>query len=257
VSQLGEALAASCREGRKCFLPYVTGGLPAADVPLLRGLEASGADAIEVGLPFSDPIMDGPVIQEASRRALEAGATPAGVLGLVREAALGIPVTLMTYLNPLLAYGEDRFVADASEAGASGLIVPDLPVDEAADWIGRCRARGVSLVLLAAPNTSPGRLGRIAQASDAFVYCVSTYGVTGARERLEGSAEGVVRALRRITEVPLMVGVGISSPAQALEACSFADGVVVGTALVQPLLEAAPERTVELAGQFRAACVRQ
>jgi tryptophan synthase alpha chain len=240
-------------DGWKAFVPYVTGGLPGVDPDLLRALAGAGADAVEVGIAFSDPVMDGPVIQEASRRALEAGASPDAVLRLVGEAGLEVPVVVMTYLNPILAYGEDAFLADAAGVGVRGVIVPDLPVDEAAEWIDRCRAARVATVFLAAPNSTPERLGRIATASRGFVYCVSTFGVTGSRDHLAGSARSVVEGLRPFTDVPLLVGVGVSTPEQAAEACRFADGVVVGTALVEPLLRGDPERTVVLAGAFREA----
>jgi tryptophan synthase alpha chain len=250
---LERALRRARDDGRKAFVPYVTGGLPGVDADLLRALAAAGADAVEVGIPFSDPVMDGPVIQEASRRALEAGATTAGVLGAVAGAGLDLPVVAMTYLNPVLAHGEDAFLAESAGAGVRGVIVPDLPVDEAGDWIERCRAAGVATIFLAAPNSTPERLGGIATASQGFVYCVSTFGVTGARDRLAGSAASVVEALRPLTDVPLLVGVGVSTPEQAAEACRFADGVVVGTALVEPLLRGDPVRTVELAKAFREA----
>ncbi len=251
---LSPGIVAALHARGRVFIPYVTAGLPGVDPTLLRSLQDAGADALEVGIPFSDPVMDGPVIQEASHRALEAGTTPEDALRLVREAALDIPVAVMTYLNPVLTHGEKRFAAMAAEAGVGGAIVPDLPVDEADGWIAACRAVGVASVFLAAPNSSPARLERIAGVSDGFVYCVSTFGVTGARDALAGSAEGVVHALRQLTTTPLVVGVGISTPLQAAQACTFADGVVVGSALVRALLEDPPGAAVELARSFRAAC---
>jgi tryptophan synthase alpha chain len=239
--------------GAKAFVPYVTAGLRGVDRDLLRSLEDAGADAIEVGIPFSDPVMDGPVIQEASRRALEGGSTLTGVFELVAGAVLGIPVAVMTYLNPVLAYGEERFVREARDAGIAGAIVPDLPVDEGDDWIGRCRDAGVAPVFLAAPNTSDDRLAQVAKASQGFVYCVSTFGVTGSREGLAGSAHEVVERLRLLTETPLLVGVGISTPEQAADACTFADGVVVGSSLVKPLLEGDRDGALTLAKAFRRA----
>ena len=154
---LAQSLERARALGRKAFLPYVTGGLPAVTATVLRSLAACGADAIEVGVPFSDPIMDGPVIQEASRRALEGGATPTGVLELVRRAEASVPVVLMTYLNPVMAYRMERFAADAAAAGVAGVIIPDLPVDEADQWIACAKAAGVATVFLAAPNSAPGR----------------------------------------------------------------------------------------------------
>jgi tryptophan synthase alpha chain len=248
---LDQALERARADGRKIFVPYVTGGLPAVTPAVLRSVAACGADAIEVGVPFSDPIMDGPIIQEASRRALKDGATPTGVLELVRRAEAPVPVVLMTYLNPVMAFRMERFAAEAAAAGVAGVIIPDLPVDEADQWIECARAAGVATVFLAAPNSAPARLAEIVRVSEGFVYCVGAYGVTGSRERLAGSARSVVEAVRPLTRTPLIVGVGISTPAQAAEACGFADGVVVGTALVARLLENDAEGFLDLARSFR------
>ncbi|HJP67119.1 MAG TPA: tryptophan synthase subunit alpha [Actinomycetota bacterium] len=247
---LAESLPAAAEGGRKAFVPYVTGGFPGVDAALLEQLAGVGADAIEVGIPFSDPVMDGPVIQEASQRALAAGASLERVLGVVAEAALDVPVAVMTYLNPVLARGEAEFLAALSNAGVTGAIIPDLPVDEAEGWIAACGGAGVAPVFLAAPNTAPDRLTDVAKASQGFVYCVSTFGVTGARESLAGSARPVVDALRSLTDTPLLVGVGISTPEQAVEADTFADGVVVGSALVRPLLEGDRAAMLGLAEAF-------
>jgi tryptophan synthase alpha chain len=247
------ALRAVRERGGRAFVPYVTGGLRGVDAAFLRDLAASGADAIEVGLPFSDPVMDGSVIQEASRRALEAGARTSEVLALVADAALSVPVAVMTYLNPVLRRGVRSFVDDAARAGVAGLIVPDLPVDEAGEVAAACRRAEVAPVLLAAPGASPDRLRAIAGTSGGFVYCVATYGVTGARERLAGTAEDLVAALRPMTELPLLVGVGIGSPEQAAQAVVFADGVVVGSALVRRLLDGDRGGAIELARAFREA----
>lgn len=253
MPDLEAALRGRLAGGGWVFVPYVTGGLPGVDAEFLQALEGTGADAIEVGIPFSDPVMDGPVIQEASRRALEAGATLAGVLQLVQEAGLGIPVVAMTYLNPVLSAGLERFTDMAVEAGLAGVIVPDLPVDEAGEWTDLCAKRGVATVFLAAPGVSAERLGRIASSSRGFVYCVSTYGVTGEREALAGSAREVVESVRPETDLPLLVGVGIGTPEQATAACGFADGVVVGTALVRPLVANDRDGALRLARAFRAA----
>ena len=250
--ELETVLRARRDGGGRAFVPYVTGGLPGVDAGLLRGLEAAGADAVEVGIPFSDPVMDGGVIQEASRLALQAGARPSGVFATIREAGLEIPVVVMTYYNPVLRRGEDAFLAEAAEAGVRGAIVPDLPVDEADGWAARCATRGVAPVFLAAPGSSHERFRRIAAAASGFVYCVATYGVTGERERLSETADAVVRALRPLTDVPLLVGVGIGTPALA-QACVFADGVIVGSAIVRRLLEADRDGALRLAREFRAA----
>jgi tryptophan synthase alpha chain len=240
-------------DGGKAFVPYVTGGLPGVDAQLLRALAAAGADAIEVGVPHSDPIMDGGVIQEASRLALEAGTRPADVLGTIREASLDVPVAVMTYANPVFRIGYDPFAAALEDAAVSGAIVPDLPVDEIGDFSAAASARGVDVVLLAAPGTSVERFAAIGASSRGFVYCVATYGVTGARDALAGTARDVVEALRPVTDLALLVGVGISTPDHAREACGFADGVIVGSALMARLLEDDRDGAIEVARSFRAA----
>ena len=253
MSRLAEVLSARVAAGQKLFVPYVTGGLAGVDATLLRALADAGADAVEVGLPFSDPVMDGPVIQEASRRALEAGAGPLAVFGLIADAALQVPVAVMTYVNPVLAYGQERFAADAAAAGVSGFIVPDLPVDEADGWLAICASHAQAPVLLAAPNSSPERLTRIAASSEGFVYCVGTFGVTGRRAALADGAHTLVEALRPLTATPLLIGVGVSTPEQAAEASGFADGAVVGTALVEPLLSGDRAETLRRAEAFHMA----
>jgi tryptophan synthase alpha chain len=250
---LRSAFASRLEGGGRIFLPYVTGGLPLVDAELLRGVEKSGADAIEVGIPFSDPVMDGGVIQQASRLALEAGATPAAILATVAEAALDIPVVVMTYLNPVYVRGMEAFLGEAVDAGVSGVIVPDLPVDEAAEWIEACTRAGVASIFLAAPGARQERLRAIAAASHGFVYCVATYGVTGERSRLAETSRHVVEALRPLTSEPLIVGVGVGTPEQANEACGFADGVIVGTALVRALLEEGTDEMLARTAAFREA----
>jgi tryptophan synthase alpha chain len=246
VPDLEPSLRSRLDAGGRAFVPYVTGGLAGVDAELLRGLEEAGADAIEVGIPFSDPVMDGPVIQEASRRALVDGATPSSVLGSIKEAGLEVPVAVMTYANPVWRAGHGAFLAECVDAGVTGVIVPDLPVDEAHDWTAACRRASVDPVFLAAPGTSDDRLRAIGDASRGFVYCVATYGVTGARDRLAETATLLVGR-------PLLVGVGIAEPAQAADACAFADGVVVGSALVRPLLDGDTATALQLARAFRAA----
>jgi tryptophan synthase alpha chain len=252
MPELEDALRVRKDEGARSFVPYVTGGLSGVDADLLRGLEEAGADAIEVGIPFSDPVMDGPVIQEASRRALGDGATPSSVLGTVKEAGVRVPVAVMTYANPAWHAGHGSFLGACVDAGVSGVIVPDLPVDEAGDWVAACAKAAVAPVFLAAPGTPEARLRVIADASGGFVYCVAVYGVTGPRERLAETAPELVRRLRPATDLPLLVGVGVADPAQAAQACAFADGVVVGSALVHPLLEGDRSETLRLAEAFAA-----
>jgi tryptophan synthase alpha chain len=251
VPDLEARLRERLGSGGRAFVPYVTGGLPGVDADLLRRLADAGADAIEVGIPFSDPVMDGPVIQEASQRALGAGIGLEGIVSEIRASEVDVPVAVMTYLNPVLALGFDRFLG-MMDGAVSGAIVPDLPVDEADAWLAAAPA-GFATVFLAAPGTSKERLERVAKASRGFVYCVSTYGVTGERASVAETARTLVEDLRPLTDTPLLVGVGIGSPEAAAETCGFADGVVVGSALVRPLLEGDRSGMVELARRFRSA----
>jgi tryptophan synthase alpha chain len=253
VGELEVALRARRDAGGRAFVPFVTGGLPGVDAGLLRAIEDAGADAIEVGIPFSDPVMDGGVIQEASRLALEAGAHPPDILATIHDASLSIPVAVMTYVNPVYRRGIDRFLDEALAAGVAGIIVPDVPVAEAGPLDDAAATRGIDAVLLAAPGTAPARLAAIAERAHGFIYCVATYGVTGARESLATTARDLVSALRPLTDLPLLVGVGIGTPAQAADACAFADGVIVGSALMARLVEGDRDGALALAAAFRGA----
>ena len=239
--------------GRKAFVPYVTGGFPGVDAALLRDLAAAGADAIEVGIPHSDPIIDGAVVQEASRVALEAGTHPRDVLAVIAEAGVDVPVVIMTYANIVTRPGLGAFCSDAAAAGVRGLIVPDLPVDEAAALDASAEPLGIDVVLLAAPGAAQERYAMIGAASHGFVYCVTTYGVTGAREELSATARQVVEAVRPHTDLPLLAGVGIATPAHAVAACAFADGAIVGSAMMARMLEQDRDGLLELAAAFREA----
>jgi len=253
VGELETALRAVRDNGGRAFVPYVTGGYPGVDAGLLRALADAGADAIELGIPHSDPIMDGAVVQEASRAALERGTHPRDVLATIAEADLGIPVAVMTYANIVTHPSIETFCAELAEAGVQGAIVPDLPVDESGDLAAATAARGIDMVLLAAPGTAPDRYTAIGTAAHGFVYCVATYGVTGARSELATTAREVVDAIRPHTDLPLLVGVGIATPELASEACAFADGVIVGSALMARLLEGDRDGAVTLAAAFREA----
>ena len=252
MGALETALRRRLERGGKAFVPYLTGGFPGVDAGLLRAVADAGADAIEVGLPHSDPIMDGGVIQKASSMALAAGAHPDGVFEVIRRASLEVPVAIMTYVNPVLRRGVESFLDDATAAGVSGVIVPDLPVDEAGPFGAASAARGIDAVLLAAPGAAPDRLEAIAVRARGFVYCVATYGVTGAREELASSAEDLVRALRPHTDLPLLVGVGIATPELAAAASAFSDGVIVGSSLMGRLVEGDRDGMLDLARRFRA-----
>ena len=253
MPDLEAVLRARRDAGGRLFIPYVTGGYPGVDASLLRAIQDAGADAVEVGIPFSDPVMDGGVIQEASRLALEAGARPGDILATIGEAALDVPVAVMTYVNPVYRHGFAAFLTEAEGAGVAGIIVPDLPVDEAVEWTAACADHGVASVQLAAPGTSDDRLAWIAKASTGFLYCVATYGVTGVRDELAGTARQLIERLRPITDLPLVVGVGVGTPEQAAEVGTFADGAVVGTALMAKLLEGDRAGMLGLVGEFRAA----
>jgi tryptophan synthase alpha chain len=253
MGSLETALRLRRATGGKALVPYVTGGFPGVDAPLLVALAEAGADAIEVGVPHSDPVMDGGVIQKASSVALSEGVTPADVLATIREAALEIPIAVMTYVNPVLRRGVDAFLDEAAAAGVSGMIVPDLPVDEAETFAGACAARDLDAVLLAAPGAAPARLAEIGARSRGFVYCVATYGVTGARDELGANARELVEALRPLTDLPLLVGVGIGTPSQARDASTFADGVVVGSALMARMVAGDRDGLLDLVAAFRTA----
>jgi tryptophan synthase alpha chain len=253
MPDLEKALRERRDAGGRVFIPYVTGGFPGVDASLLRALQEAGADAVEVGIPFSDPVMDGGVIQEASRLALEAGARPGLILETIAAASLDVPVAVMTYVNPVYRHGFEAFLDEAEGAGVAGVIVPDLPVDEATEWTTACAAHGVASVQLAAPGTASDRLAWIARVSTGFLYCVATYGVTGIRSELAETARELVERLRPLTGLPLVLGVGVGSPQQAAEAGTFADGAVVGTALMARLVEGDRDGMLALAADFRAA----
>ncbi len=195
-------------------------------------LEA-GADLVELGIPFSDPLADGPVIQGASQVALRNGVRPADVLDIAKQAsAKGARLVLLSYLNTILAFGPDRFFDRCGESGVLGVVVPDVPVEEAADLQLTARARGVDVILLAAPTSTDERLARIAAAASGFIYCVSSTGVTGARSALRQDLPDFIARIRRHTDLPLAVGFGVSTVEQAEAVAGYADGVIVGSALV-------------------------
>lgn len=223
--------------GRKLLVPYVPGGLGDDWLQVVYAVAEAGADAVEIGIPFSDPIMDGVTIQEASRRALEGGATPAGIVAAVGAERFGVPLAVMTYANPVAHMGFARFAAALSNARIAGAIVPDLPFDELDGWGDAADAAGVETVLLVAPTTPDDRLRAICERSRGFVYGVAVMGVTGARAQLADVARDVARRCKAATDKPVLLGLGISTPERAAEASGWADGVVVGSALVARLLD--------------------
>lgn len=245
-----DALAGRLRgNGRIHLVPYLMAGFPDREgsVALGRRYAAAGAAAIEVGVPFSDPLADGPVIQRAGQQALERGMTLAGSLAVAGEvAAAGAPVVLMTYVNPVLRCGVDRFAREAAAAGVAGVIVPDLPVEESDPVAEPIRAAGLDAIFLVAPTSDDARIAAIGRASRGFVYCVSVTGVTGARDELDPGVAGLLAQVRRHTAVPVAVGFGISRPQHIDALRGQADAAVVASALLariqagddpQPLLE--------------------
>jgi len=228
--------------GEPALIAYLTAGDPSPDhTPrLVAALERGGADLIELGVPFSDPIADGPVIQRACRRALQAGTNLSGVLQIAARIRQGseIPLLLFSYLNPVLRYGFQAAVRDAAAAGVDGFLLTDLSVEEAAAYTPMLRSAGLDAVFLAAPTSTDERLRLVAQHSSGFVYLVSRTGVTGERDVLSEQAAPLVRRLRQITDLPLAVGFGIARPDQAAAAARLADGVVVGSAFVRLIEQA-------------------
>ena len=237
--------------GRKLLVPYITGGLPGWQ-DALRAAAAAGADAIEIGIPFSDPVMDGPVIQQSSQLALEAGATPVSILQEARDLDVSIPLAVMTYYNTVHHAGHERFAAQLVQAGIVACIVPDLPLEEAGPWCVAADAAGIETVMLAAPTAPDERLPRVAARARGFVYSVGLLGVTGERSTLASTAVSLARRLKAITDVPVLVGVGVSNAAQAHEASQVADGVVMGASVVRRLLEGGADAVGQFIAEVRA-----
>lgn len=231
------SLRAGRKGGRKLLVTYVTGGMDRDWVASLEAMVHGGADLVEIGIPFSDPVMDGPTIQAASIRALEAGATPAAILDDLRRIALPVPLVAMTYYNLVFRAGHERFATQLVESGVRGAILPDIPLEESGDWECDAAAAGVETVLLAAPISPDDRLASICERSHGFVYGVNLMGVTGERGSLAGSAGVLARRLKAMTDKPVVMGFGISTPEQAVACAADADGVVVASALMRLLLD--------------------
>jgi len=236
-------LQAAFEKGRAALVPYLTAGFPALEGAYEVGeaYVTAGADVVEIGVPFSDSLTDGPVIQNTNTRALENGANLGYCLRLASHFAARVPVALLTSYNIVFARGTERFLEDVAGAGVSGLVIPDLPIDEALDFREMAAERGVAICPLAAPTTDAARLDKIAEAASGFVYCVSVAGVTGARENLRAGAIELLRRVRARVEVPVALGFGISSAEAAVEAASEADGVIVGSKLMQLVETEGPE----------------
>jgi tryptophan synthase alpha chain len=236
MTRIPARFAALKREGRGAFIPFIEAWDPdgATSLALLRGMPSAGADLIEIGIPFTDPMADGPIVQAAGKRALKSGVTLVHVLAMVREFRReddATPIILMGYLNPVLSYGTERFCADAATAGVDGLIMVDLPTEEADILVPHATTHGIDIIRLVAPTTDDRRLPLVLDASSGFIYYVSITGITGTRSTTaEHLAEAIPR-IRKVSDLPIAVGFGVRSPAQAAEAVRVADAAVVGSAL--------------------------
>ncbi|MFB6707369.1 tryptophan synthase subunit alpha [Streptomyces sp. NPDC056333] len=247
IELLSATLAAAKAEDRAALIAYLPAGFPSVDggIEAVKAVVAGGADVVEVGLPHSDPVLDGPVIQTADDIALRGGVKIADVMRTVREAyeATGVPILVMTYWNPIDRYGIERFTSELAEAGGAGCILPDLPVQESSVWREHADKHGLATVFVVAPSSKDERLATITAAGSGFVYAASLMGVTGTRESVGEQAQDLVRRTRATTGIPVCVGLGVSNAEQAAEVAAFADGVIVGSAFVKRMLDAPDEES--------------
>ena len=240
-----EAAFARLKEKRqKAFIPYIMAGVPGRreTVELALELENLGADVLELGYPFSDPMADGEVNQAAATRALELGVDSRAFLGMVADIRRQsqIPILVMTYLNPLFRLGFSGFAAQAKAAGVDGFLLVDVPVEESAEYLGVCRREGLAMIFLVAPTTTPDRLARVIAEGSGFLYYISRTGITGEQDAFQAGLEAKLAAVKAVSRLPVVVGFGISNPEQVRAVCRLADGAVVGSALVRRTLEARP-----------------
>ncbi len=246
------ALRSKRDAGAKLLVPYITGGLPGWQ-HAVRAVAAAGADAIEIGLPFSDPVMDGPVIQQASQLALEAGATPMSILDEIRDLDVGIPLAVMLYYNTVHHAGHERFAHQLVAAGVVAALVPDLPLEESGPWCAAADQAGIETVMFAAPTAPDERLPRIVARARGFVYSVGLLGVTGERDQLASTAASLARRLKAITDIPVLIGVGVSNAVQARQAVQVADGVVMGASVMRRVLDGGGDAAGDYIAEVRAA----
>jgi tryptophan synthase alpha chain len=227
------------KERKKAFIPYIMAGDPSLDVTKETVLlfEECGADIVELGVPFSDPMADGPTIQRASERALKNGVTLRKVILQVKDVRqkIQIPIVLMTYYNPIFKYGTENFIKDSVEAGVDGVIIPDLPPDEAGDFINLSKSMALDTIFLLAPTSTDDRIKKVTKASKGFIYYVSITGITGSALLLDGSMETLISNIRKYTNKPIAVGFGVSAPHEASAVARLSDGVIVGSAIVKRL----------------------
>ncbi len=244
-------------EGRKLLIPYITGGLGADWAEVVRACAAAGADAVEVGIPFSDPVMDGPTIQAASEQALASGTDLDQIIDELRGLDAGVPIVAMTYVNLVFHKGYQRFASEAVAAGISGVILPDLPLEEMGEWEPSALAVGLETVLLASPLTPDDRLRILCDRSKGYIYGVNLLGVTGERAALSDASSVLAKRLKSVTDLPVVMGFGISTPDQARSVAASADGVIVGSALMRMRLDGAtPEQIGSYVAELRASLDR-
>jgi tryptophan synthase alpha chain len=249
---LEKALRAKRDAGQKLLVPYITGGLPGWQ-DAVRAVVAAGADALEIGIPFSDPVMDGPVIQQASQMALDDGATPVSIFDEARGLDVGIPLAVMTYYNTIHHAGHERFAHQLVAAGVVAALVPDLPLEESGPWCEAADAAGIETVMFAAPTAPDDRLPLITARARGFVYSVGLLGVTGERDRLASTAASLAARVKAVTDLPVLIGVGVSNAEQARQAVQVADGVVMGASVIRRILDGGAEAAGEYIAEVRAA----
>ncbi|MFL6178506.1 MAG: tryptophan synthase subunit alpha [Actinomycetes bacterium] len=238
---LSQVFARTAAEGRAALIGYLPAGFPTVDgaVAAMRAMVDGGVDVIEVGLPYSDPLLDGPTIQAAVEHALNQGVTTADVMETVRQvSASGAPTLVMSYWNPIERYGVERFATELADAGGSGVITADITPEEAGEWISASKSAGLDRVFLVAPSSTDARIAMTAAAASGFVYAAAVMGVTGARDQVGPAAESLVLRTKAVTPLPVCVGLGVSTGDQAAQIAQFADGVIVGSAFVRTLLDA-------------------
>lgn len=239
--------------GRKLLMPYLTGGL-GPWTEHVRAIADAGADGMEIGIPFSDPAMDGPVIQQASEEALRRGTTPGSIFAELRGIDAGVPLVAMTYYNLAFHMGDERFAGELAEAGFSGIILPDVPMEEQGPWRAAADPAGIETVLMAGPITPDDRLARVCEQGRGFIYGVNLMGVTGERASLGAQAATLARRMKAATDKPVVMGFGVSGPEQAVEMASVSDGVAVGTAIVRRILDGeTPEEVHDFVASLRRA----
>ncbi len=239
-SKLSELFAKCKSENRAALIGYLPAGFPnqSDSIEIIKAMIAGGVDAVEIGFPYSDPVMDGPVIQEAAEVARKNGITMAKTLEIVQEiSATDVPTLLMTYWNPIERYGVEEFAKDFSDKGMEGVITPDLPVEEAEQWLSAAKTNSIHTVFVVAPSTGDERLNFVTSSCSGFIYAASSMGVTGVQSNVANTASALVERIRKISDTPVAVGLGVSNRTQASEVAKFADGVIVGSAFVKAVLQ--------------------